>query len=124
MFISSVLGSNSCWANPVVMEIDASLEHNINHAFSTDIFALDLDAAGLPGLKHLVLTLPLSCKHDTVVGYLIQIVDVLHAEFNFLVLSANISKVRVVFSVQPVSTNQDILALEEIVQVLTTNIVV
>ena len=93
--VSTVLSSDSSWADPVVVQVNAALEHNVDHLLSTDVLLLNLNASSLPSLKHLVLTLPLSSKHDTVVGDFIQVMDVLKAEVNSLMHSALLTIVKV-----------------------------
>ena len=100
VMISTMLSSNSRWAYPVTSYFDASLEDHINHVLPTDILFLNLNASCLPSFIHLVLTFPLTCKHDTIVRLLIKIMDILHAEFYTLMLSAHPPKLAIVMALK------------------------
>ena len=95
-----MLGANSSWANPLVVQVNAPLQDDINHLITTNINTPDLNASSLPSLKHLVLTFPFALEHDTIMGDLVQVVDILHAEIDTLVHSAHIAKVWVMWSLE------------------------
>ena len=96
MVITTMLGANSSWTNPVIVQLNAALENNVNHVLSTDLFLFDLNAARLPGLKHLVLAFPLSSQHDAIMGLFIQVLDILHAKVNTLMHPAHVLVVSLV----------------------------
>jgi len=86
--IVGALGADSCWANPVVIDIDAALHDSIDHSRSTHFVVVDGDASFFPCVDHLVLTKPLTSKHHAIVGSLVKVKNVLEAEFDSVVLSA------------------------------------
>ena len=84
----SVHGANCSWADPLVIQVDAPLQHNIDHLLPAEGVAMDLNAAFLPSVHHLILADPVTRKHDAVVRWLVQIKYVLEAEFDVLVHAA------------------------------------
>ena len=82
------LGADSCRANPVVIDIDAALHDCIDHSRSTHFVVVDVHASFFPRVDHLVLTKPLTSEHHAIVGSLVKVKNVLKAEFDSIVLSA------------------------------------
>ena len=83
-----MLGAYGRRADPILIELDATLQHDIDHGRSADNFAVHLDAALLPCMDHLILTDPLAIELDTVVWRLVQVKDILEAELNAIVHTA------------------------------------
>ena len=82
------LGAHCCRANPVVIDIDAALQDSFDHSWSTNFVVVDGDASFFPRVDHLVLTKPLTSEHYAIVGSLVKVKNVLKAEFDSVVLSA------------------------------------
>ena len=77
-----MLGSDSRRADPVVVQIDAALKDDVDHVLATGLVAVNFHAAFLPGVDHLFLTKPLTGEHDAIMRRLVEVKDVLKAEFN------------------------------------------
>jgi hypothetical protein len=92
-----MLGTHSRGADPLLVDVDAALEHDVDHVLSADFLRFDFDAARLPRGEHLVLALPLAGQHYAVVGDFVQIVHVFDAELDTLVLTAHVAEVRELF---------------------------
>lgn len=88
------------------------------------------DAAALPSVDHSILAEPLSREHDAVVGLTVQVKDVVHAEFDAFVPSADVVVgSSTVFTrdrnVQVVTIrHHHVFTVEQIVQVFVTDVVV
>jgi len=123
-----VLGADSSWADPVVVDVDAALEHNIDHVFAAGGVVVNLDASLFPGMDHLLLAEPLTGKHDAVMRWLVQVQDVLEAELNALMGAAK-SRVAVVdgcgeVSLQDVTVvHLNLFTVEETVHVESADVV-
>ena len=83
-----MLGAYGRRADPILIELDATLQHDIDHGRSADDFAVHLDASLFPCMDHLILTDPLAIELDTVVWRLVQVKDILEAELNAIVHTA------------------------------------
>lgn len=83
-----MLGSDSSWADPVIVDVDAALEDNVDHVLATDLMVVNLNASFLPSVDHFLLAKPLTGEHHTVVRRLVEIKDVLKTEFDVLVDAA------------------------------------
>ena len=81
-------GADSSWADPLVVDIGATLQHNIDHLLATYQVLVHLNAALLPSVDHLILADPVARKHHAVVRWIVQINDVLQAELDVLVHAA------------------------------------
>ena len=86
--VSAMHGADSSWADPLMVDISASLEHNIDHVLTTQLVLEHLNAALLPSVDHLILADPVARKHHAVVRWIVQIDDVLQAELDVLVHAA------------------------------------
>ena len=70
------------------VEVEAALQHDVDHFRSAELAPVHLDAALFPGVHDLVLAEPLAIEHHTVVRHLVQIEDVLQTELHLLMLAA------------------------------------
>ena len=86
--VSAMHGADSSWADPLVVNIGAPLQHNIDHLLATYQVLVHLDAALLPSVDHLILADPVASKHHAVVRWIVQIDDVLQAELDVLMHAA------------------------------------
>ena len=86
--VASALGPHSGRADPLVVEVEAALEHDVDHVGAAELVPSHIDAAFLPGVDKLVLAQPLASEHDAIMRNVVQIQDVLEAELHLLVLTA------------------------------------
>ena len=86
--VASALGPHSGWADPLVVEVEAALEHDVDHVGAAQLAPSHIDAAFLPGVDKLVLAQPLASEHDAIMGNFVQVQDVLQTELHFFVLPA------------------------------------
>ena len=86
--VASALGPHSGWADPLVAEVKAALEHDVDHVRPAELVLSHVDAAFLPGVDKLVLAQPLASEHDAIMRNVVQVQDVLEAELHLLVLTA------------------------------------
>lgn len=80
--ITSAFSADCCWTDPLTLDIDTILEHQINHGLSTDPILIHLQTALFPGANDLILAEPLPTKHDAIMWDLVHVNDILETELD------------------------------------------
>ena len=86
--VASTFGTDSCGADPFVVELEAALKDDIDHTRATNLVVFDDDTTLFPSVDHLVLAEPLTSHHHAVVGHLVQVDNVLKTELHLFMLTA------------------------------------
>ena len=129
MQITSMFCSNSCWTYPFIIDLNTALEDHIYHVFSANIMVIDLDTSSLPCFKHLILALPVSPEHDTVMRLLIQIMNIFETKIDALVHPTHLTIVRPMDLLEICMDwcsiwERDVLSMEKINKILFTDVMV
>ena len=127
--VATVLRADSSWANPFVLNVNAHLQDDLDSGPSTHVLPIDRDASLFPSMDHLVLANPLVCIHYTIMRWLVQVNDILEADIEALVMTAEAGYFVVTcdreLCLQMVAiVHLDFLALEELVKLVMANVVV
>ena len=83
-----MLGTDSGWADPIIVDVDAHLEHDFDGLVAAGCVPVDDNAALLPGMDHVLLTDPFVSIHNAIMGLLVQIDNVLKTDVDALVVTA------------------------------------
>ena len=124
-----MLGADSCRADPLLVNINAHLQDNLDCRPATHVMAVYRNASVFPGMDHLILADPLICIHHAVMRLLVEIDDVLEANVVTLVVATQ-TRVRVMACFGEVSMQMvtvvhlDLVPLEQLLKLFIANGVV
>ena len=88
LVVARVLSAYCRWADPVVIDVNAALQDHVDHLVAAKVVMGYVNASLLPCFDHFVATDPLVSEQNAVMGWLVEVQDILEAEFKIVMLSA------------------------------------
>ena len=128
-FVAGVLGADGCGADPLVLDINAHLQYNLDGGRSADGVIVNDNAAFFPCMDHIILADPFVCVHNAIVRLLVKIDDVLEADVEAFVMTAETAEPLAMFALGELSDERTAIihrhgiSFEEINQILVADIV-